>query len=155
MTLMPVSNISAVGVRSSRLGASWWMLRRCTSAGRSAPRSIGSPSGVESRPSSGSPTGTQHGAPLVDPPGHRDRRPRVDHLEPTCETVRRVHRDRTHTVIADVLLDLAHEHALPGDRADPGRLLLEVGLRAGDRDRVVDLGTTVGEDGLDHDALDL
>ena len=43
-------------------------------------------------------------------------------------------------VVAEVLLHLADEHVV---------------LAAVDRDRRVDLGQLVGEDGLDHDALDL
>src|ERR1700683_5616518 len=35
------------------------------------------------------------------------------------EAVRRVHRDRPHAVVAEVLLDLAHEHLPAGVGADP------------------------------------
>ena len=87
--------------------------------------------------------------------GHRDRRARVHDLEAAGEAVGRVHRDGAHAVVAEVLLDLAHEHALLGARADAGSLLLAGRIGARDRDRVVDLGQAVGEDGLDHDALDL
>ena len=86
----------------------------------------------------------------------RDRPAGVDHLGAAGEPVGGVHRDRAHAVVAEVLLDLAHEHAprrrsalmppAPPPRPRP---------RAGRRDRVVDLGQALGEDGLDHDALDL
>jgi hypothetical protein len=54
-----------------------------------------------------------------------------------------------------MLLNLAHQNALARRRADPGRLLVGCGRRPDDRDRVIDLGKAVGEDGLNHDALDL
>ena len=71
---------------------------------------------------------------------HRDRAAGVDDLHAAGEAVGRVHRDRAHAVVAEVLLHLADEDAV---------------LAAVDRDRVVDLGELLGEDGLDHDALDL
>ena len=79
---------------------------------------------------------------------HGDRAAGVDDLDAAREAVGRVHRDRAHAVVAEVLLDLADEV-----RADAvvvaGRAL------AGDDHRVVDLGQLVREDGLDDDALDL
>ena len=87
--------------------------------------------------------------------GNGDRGAGVDHLGTAGQAVGGVHRDRAHAVVAEVLLDLAHEHALLRARADPLCLLLAVRLGARDRDRVVDLGQAVGEDRLDHDALDL
>ena len=107
MTLMPVSNISVVGVRSSTRGASWWMPRRSTSLGSSAPRSIGSPSRLKIRPSVASPTGTVIGPPVSITSGA------------ARQPVGRVHRDGAHAVVAEVLLNLAHQHALAGARADP------------------------------------
>ena len=98
---------------------------------------------------------------VEDPPqrgladGDRDRGAGVDHLHAACEAVGDVHRHRPHAVIAEVLLDLAHEHALARAGADARGLLLCLGSGTRDRDRVVDLGQAVGEDGLDHDALDL
>ena len=50
--------------------------------------------------------------------GHRDRRAGVDHLEAARQAVGRVHRDRAHAVVAEVLLDLADEQLLLGARAD-------------------------------------
>ena len=73
MTLMPVSNISVVGVRSSTRGAAWWMPRRSTSAGSGSPRSIGSPSRLKMRPSVTSPTGTEIGAPVSTTSRPRER----------------------------------------------------------------------------------
>jgi hypothetical protein len=74
------------------------------------------------------------------PSGDRDRAARVGDLHAAGEAVGRVHRDRADAVVAEVLLHLADEHVL---------------LAAVDRDRVVDLGQLVREDGLDDDALDL
>ncbi len=87
--------------------------------------------------------------------GDGDGSTRVDHLQAARQPVGGVHRDRAHTVVAEVLLDLAHEHALAGHGADPGRLLRGGRRRPGDRDRVIDLGQALGKDGLDHYALDL
>jgi hypothetical protein len=87
--------------------------------------------------------------------GDGDRGARVEHLQTSCQTVRRVHRHRPHAVVAEVLLDLAHEQLLLRSGADAGGLLLAVGAGADDRDRVVDLRQALREDGLDHDALDL
>ena len=106
MTLMPVSNISVVGVRSSARGASWWMPRRSTPAGSSSPRSIGSPSRLKIRPSVASPTGTVIGAPVSIT------------SSAAGEAVGGVHRDRAHAVVAEVLLDLADEHVPAGAGAD-------------------------------------
>jgi hypothetical protein len=87
--------------------------------------------------------------------GHGDWSARVDDLQPAGQPVGRVHRDRAHAVVAEVLLDLAHEQLLLGSGADAGSLLPAVRRRTGDRERVVDLGQPLGEDGLDDDALDL
>jgi hypothetical protein len=59
---------------------------------------------------------------------------------PAREAVRRVHGDRAHAVVAEMLLDLADQRA---------------GIATVDRDRIVDLGQVLREGGLDHDALDL
>ena len=69
-----------------------------------------------------------------------DRASGVDDLDAAREPVRRVHRDRPHAVVAEVLLDLADER---------------LAVAAVDRDRVVDLRKRVREGGLDHDSLDL
>ncbi len=86
---------------------------------------------------------------------HRDRAAGVDHLGAARQAVGRVHRDRTHAVVAEVLLDLAYEHLATGLGADALGLLVGRGSRAGNRDRMVDLRQAIGEHGLDHDALDL
>ena len=70
------------------------------SFGSSSPRSIGSPSRLKIRPSVASPTGTVIGAPVsITSSAAR-------------QAVGRVHRDGAHAVVAEVLLDLADEHAL-------------------------------------------
>ena len=74
---------------------------------------------------------------------HRDRPLRVDDLDPAGEPVGRVHRDRAHAVVAEVLLHLR-------DQLARAALLGDV-----DAERVVDLGEPVREDGVQHDALDL
>ena len=51
--------------------------------------------------------------------GHRDRAAGVDDLHAAGEPVGGVHRDRAHAVVAEVLLDLAHEHALAGAALTP------------------------------------
>ena len=140
MTLIPVSNISVVGVSDSTDGASRWIGQRSVSSGSSSPRSIGSPSRLKIRPSVARPTGTEIGA------------PGVDHLDAAGEAVGRVHRDRADAVVAEVLLHLA-DQVLAG--ADLLVLLGRGGLGTLDDDRVVDLRQLVGEHRLDHDALDL
>src|SRR5947209_7735564 len=50
-TLMPVSNTSVLGSRSTNFGASRWMGQRSTSAGIGGPSSTGSPSPLRPRPS--------------------------------------------------------------------------------------------------------
>ncbi len=87
--------------------------------------------------------------------GHGDRATRVDHLGAARQAVGRVHRDGAHAVVTEMLLDLAHEHAFACAGADALGLLLRCGGGASDGDRVVDLRQALGEDGLDHDALDL
>ena len=59
------------------------------------------------RPSVASPTGTVIGA------------AGVDDLGAAGEAVGRVHRDRAHAVVAEVLLDLADERARPSPRLAP------------------------------------
>jgi hypothetical protein len=88
-----------------------------------------------------------------------DRRAGVDDLHAAAQAVGAVHGDRADALVAEVLLDLADEDVLAlgvlGARRG-GVLVLEL-LRRGalDRDRAVDLGELLGEDRLDHDALDL
>src|SRR5690348_7938808 len=63
MTLIPVSRISCVGVRSEALGAGRWIGQR-SSVCTSGPLSIGSPSRLKMRPRVASPTGTVIGPPV-------------------------------------------------------------------------------------------
>src|SRR5215213_10571835 len=64
MTLMPVSNISVVGVSCSTVGASRWIGQRSTSESSWSPSSIVSPSRLKMRPRVMSPTGTVIGPPV-------------------------------------------------------------------------------------------
>ena len=75
---------------------------------------------------------------------HRDRRAGVDHVDPARDPVRRVHRDRTDPVVAQMLLHLGDQHAI---RAVVGRHR--------DLQGRVDFRQVVGESGVDDDASDL
>ncbi len=76
ITLMPVSNTSALGVRSSNAGGSRWIGRRCSVS--TGPRlSIGSPSRLNTRPSVSLPTGTVTAEPVSTTSTPR-RRPSVE-----------------------------------------------------------------------------
>ena len=79
---------------------------------------------------------------------HGDRAAGVDDLGAARDAVGRVHGDRAHAVVAQVLLDLA-------DEVGADVLVAGVEALAGDGDRRVDLRQLVREDGLDDDALDL
>ncbi len=74
---------------------------------------------------------------------HGDGLLRVDDLDPAREAVGRVHRDRADAIVAEVLLHLRDQLARA---AVLGHL---------DAEGVVDLGKPIGEDGVEHDALDL
>ena len=93
-TLMPVSKISLVGVRSSTSGAGRWIGHR-SSVSTSPPSSITSPSRLKIRPSVFSPTGT-----VIGPPVSRTSVPR---LRPSVASMA----TRAHAVVAQVLLHLA------------------------------------------------
>ena len=93
-TLIPVSKISTFGERSSNGGGSRWIGQRSLPAGGASFPSIGSPRTFQTRPSVTSPTGTEIGA------------AGVDHVGAAGEAVGRVHRDRAHAVVAEVLLHL-------------------------------------------------
>ena len=71
--------------------------------------------------------------------GHRDRSTGVDDGDTPREAVGGVHRDRADAVVTQVLLHLGDQRA--------GRQL--------DLEGAEDLGEVVGEDGVEHDALDL
>ena len=114
MTLMPVSNISVVGVRFSTSGAARWMGQR-SSTSIGSPWSMGSPSRLKIRPS------------VISAHGHRDRAAGVDDLGAARQAVGRVHRDRADAVVAEVLLHLAHEE-MPAESpssSPPGRFALD------------------------------
>ena len=87
--------------------------------------------------------GVEHAAERHVADRHGDRLLRVDDVDSTRETVCRIHRDRAHAVVSEVLLHLCDQLARPAVLGDV------------DAQRVVDLGELVGEDGVDHDALDL
>jgi hypothetical protein len=76
---------------------------------------------------------------------HRDLRPGVDHVQAAGEAVGRVHRDRAHAVVAEVLLHLRNKR---GGGAVSG------GGHA-DLEGVVDRGQLSLELRVDDDALDL
>ena len=79
------------------------------------------------------------------PDGDGDRLPRVVHLEAASKSVRGVHRHCPDAIVTEMLLHLCDQRARLG--VAEGRNL--------DPERRVDLGKTFGEDGVDHDALDL
>src|SRR6267378_3786611 len=63
-TLMPVSNTSVLGSRSTNFGVSRWIGQRSADAGIAGPSSTGSPNTFRMRPSAACPTGTEIGAPV-------------------------------------------------------------------------------------------
>jgi hypothetical protein len=95
--LRPVSKISIFGERSRNAGGSRWIGQRSASAGDLA-------FAVDRLPDH-----VPEPAERRLPDGHRDRRARVDDLEAPREAVGRVHRDRAHAVVAEVLLHLRDE----------------------------------------------
>ena len=131
MTLIPVSKTSTDGCRSRNAGGSRWIDQRSTSVDRGL---------LVDRLADHVPDAAERR--VAD--GDRDRPARVDDVRPTRETVGRVHGDRAHAVVAEVLLHLRDERR--------GRAVGPVDL---DLDGVEDLGQAVGEDRVDHDALDL
>ena len=102
MTLMPVSKISVLALRSSIGGGSRWMGQR--SSATTSPRpSIGSPSRLKTRPSVPLPTGTV------------DRGTGVEHFHSADHAVGRAQGDAPHAAAAQVLLHFARHldvHAL-------------------------------------------
>ena len=126
-TLIPVSKISVVGLRAverRRLAVdrpALALLDRVALVDRLAEH-------VEDPPE----------RPLAD--RHRDRAAGVDHVEAAGQAVGRVHRDRPHPAVAQVLLHLRHEPPAVGQR---------------DLERVVDRGQAAREDGVDDDTFDL
>ena len=129
------------GLEHLQLGRLLLERRRVRGESASAPstaradpgKSTGSPSTFSTRPSVSGPTGTEIGAPVsIDRHAAR-------------HAVGRLHRDRAHAVLAEVLLDL-------GDDVD----LLDAGPALGDdADGVVDLRQALGELDVDDRADDL
>ena len=70
---------------------------------------------------------------------HGDRLPGVHDVDAAREPVGGVHRDRAHAVVSEMLLHLRHERAVAERDLEGGQ----------------DLGEALGEDGVEHDALDL
>ncbi len=97
MTLIPVSNISVVGVRASTVGASRWIGQRSTSSGIGVAEIDRLAQQVEDPPE-------RHPADR-----HGDRATGVDHFGAPGQAVGGVHRDRPNAVVAEVLLDLADQ----------------------------------------------
>ena len=75
---------------------------------------------------------------------HGDRPARVDDIDAARKAVGGVHRHRPDAIVAEVLLHLRDQRAAAA-----------VGGRNLDRERVVDPGKRLREDGVDDDALDL
>ena len=126
--MIPVSNISVVGLSSSMVGAERWIGQRSVSELMSAPEVDRLAEQVEDA------------AERLAADRNGDRPTGVHDLGATREAVRGVHRDRAHAVVAEVLLDLEHEHVAGVD------LLVELGSRGRrtlDREGVVDLGQLV------------
>ena len=129
-TLMPVSKISTFGDSSPNAGGSRWIGQRS--------------------PLPGSPAVDRIADHVPDPAErlvadrHGDRLAGVDDVDAARETVGRVHRDGADAIVAEVLLHLRDQLA---------RAAVLVGHL--DRERVVDLGQSGREHGVEHDALDL
>ena len=124
---MPVSKISTFGVRSLKAGGSRWIDQRSASFGAGL---------LVDGLAEHVPDAAERD--VAD--GHRDRPAGVDDVGAARDPVRRVHRDRAHAVVAEVLLHLCDQVAA---------------VRARDAQRRVDRGQAVREDGVDDDALDL
>ena len=122
MTLIPVSRISWVGVRSEAFGAGRWIGQRSSAWSSVA---------VVDRLAEQVEDAAQ--GDVAD--RNRDRAAGVDDLVAALDPVGRVHRDRADAVVAEVLLDLADQL---------GRFAVAVARRL-DRDRRVDLRQLSGK----------
>ncbi len=129
MTLMPVSKISTFVDSSPNVGGSRWIGQRSPVAGRLAVDGI-----ADDVPDA---------AERLVADRHRDGHAGVDDVDAAHEAVGRVHGDRAHAVVAEVLLHL---------RDDLARAVAVGDL---DAQRVVDLRQPAREDGVEDDALDL
>ena len=125
MTLMPVSRISALGLWSSRAGASRWMGERAATTG--GPPSMGLPARSNMRPSTSLPTGTVIG------------RAGAARDEAAREPLGRLHRDAAGHAVAGVQQtlddDLGPVLALDLDRVEDGRQLAALEAQVEDRPR--------------------
>ncbi len=140
--MIPVSNISVVGVRSSTRGRGAMDRPALDVLGQVIAQIDRLAQQIEDAP--------QRGLPHRD----RDRRLAVDDLGPAGQAVCRVHGHRAHPVVAQVLLDFADQVVvLSGSDIDVLLLARHVGAR--NQEGVVDLGQLLRENGLDDDALDL
>ena len=106
MTLMPVSNISVVGVRFSTVGA--------VAVDRPALLDLDRLALVDDVAEHVEDAAERH---LAD--GHRDRAAGVLDLHAAGQAVGRVHGDRADAVVAEVLLHLADEPLVAGRRRRP------------------------------------
>ena len=97
--MIPVSKISVVGDRLSKSGGSRWIAQRSVPSGADGWLSTGSPRTFHTRPSVTFPTGTEIGSPVSSD------------VDAARQAVGRVHGDRAHPVVAEVLLDLRDEDA--------------------------------------------
>ena len=102
-TLMPVSNISVVGVRFSTFGAGRWIGQR--SSYSTSPDEVDRLAEQVEDPAQRA---------LAD--GHGDRAAGVGDLHAARQAVGGVHRDAAHAVVAEVLLDLEHEQRVVAAR---------------------------------------
>ena len=117
---MPVSKISIFGESSTNVGGSRWIGQRSPVA--ASPAVDGVADHVPDAPE------------RLVADGHRDRLARVDDLGSARETVGRVHRDRAHAIVAEMLLHLGDQ--LHRAAALDGHL---------DAERVIDLGQPAGK----------
>ena len=132
MTLMPVSNICALGSSSSNGGASRWMSQR------SSMPSVTSPLDVERLADH-----VPHVAERAVAHRHLDAVAGVAHDRAALQTVGRLQADDAHPAFTDLLRDLGRD----GDR-----LALELDVHL---ERLVDLGQRVGRElGVDDRAVD-
>ena len=125
--MRPVSKISIFGERSRKAGGSRWIGQRSASAGDVVLAVDRLPDHVPEAAEGR--LAHRHG----------DRPPGVHDVDAAREPVGGVHRDRAHAVVSEVLLHLRHERAVAERDLEGGQ----------------DLGEALGEDGVEHDALDL
>ena len=133
ITFRPVSKTSIFGESSVNFGGSRWIDQRSVSSGGAGFSSTGSPMTFQMRPSVTSPTGTEIGCPVSWTSSPRAR--------PSVESIATARRRSSPRCCCTSAIRV------------PGLLLAERGDL--DPQRRVDLRETLGEHGVDHDALDL